>query len=257
MFDTHTHLFDTKLENLLDTVLDKASELNYKGILCVCETETDVEKFLSIYKKYNFLYCSLGIHPHNAKNFNINKFKTMFYSLQQTDKLVAIGETGLDFYYNFSPKEKQVEVFITHIKFAQELSLPIIIHSRNSDEEIYEIISKNKITHAVIHCFSGNITIAKKMLDLGLFLSFTGAITFKNYKNSDVIKYMPLEKLLVETDTPYLSPEPYRGKINTPLNLSYIIQKIAELKNLEFNYVEKITDDNAIKFFKLTKLSTI
>lgn len=251
MFDTHAHLFDNKLANLTKKILDTALELNYTGILCVCETEQEVKNFLSVYKNYKFLYCSLGVHPHNAKNFDKHKFETMFRTLNQTGRLVAVGETGLDFYYNLSPKEKQIEVFISHINFAKELSLPLIIHSRNSNQEVYKILFDHEVKHAVMHCFSGDIDFANKILELGLFISFSGVITFKNNKNLDILKYIPLEKMLVETDSPYLSPEPFRGKINTPLNLSYIIHKIAEVKNLSFKHVEEITDCNAIKIFNL------
>lgn len=254
MFDSHAHLFDKKLTSSVDInhILEQLKNLKFNGIVCICETEPELDLFLNYSSKYEFLYCCVGIHPHNAKEYNYETLKRLVNKAVSSNKLVAIGETGLDFYYNLSSKEKQVEVFISHIKLAKELSLPLVIHSRNSNEEVYEILLEQKVNHAIMHCFDGDINFANKILELGLFISFSGVITFKNNKNLDVVKHVPLEKILVETDTPYLSPEPYRGKINTPLNLPYIIHKIAEIKNLDFEHVEKIIDTNSGRAFNLS-----
>ncbi len=252
MFDTHAHIFDKRLINNIDFLLQKISELNFIGVVCICETEQDVNFFLDYYKKYNFLYCSVGIHPHNAKEFSLEKLQNLFYKLYFTKKLVAIGETGLDFYYNFSSEEEQVQCFLSHIEFAKQYSLPLIIHSRNSDKKIFDILKYNKVDSGVIHCFSGDYIFAKKILDLGLYLGFTGVITFKQNKNyEELISKLPQDRIVIETDTPYLSPEPLRGKTNTPLNLVYILQKISQIKNINLEDLEKIIDTNSLNLFKI------
>jgi TatD DNase family protein len=250
MFDTHAHLFDKKLINNIDSLLEKIKELNFIGITCICETEQDVDLFLDYYKKYSFLYCSVGIHPHNAKEFSLQKLKSLFHKLYSTGKLVAIGETGLDFYYNFSSEEQQIQCFLSHIEFAKQYSLPLIIHSRNSNQKIFDILKINKVEHGVIHCFSGDYTFAKNIL--GLYLGFTGVVTFKQNKiYEELIVKLPEERIVIETDTPYLSPEPFRGKVNTPLNLVYILEKISEFKNKTIEDLEKTIDTNSLNLFNI------
>ncbi|MCS7228034.1 MAG: TatD family hydrolase [Endomicrobia bacterium] len=252
MFDTHSHLFDDKLLNLTDKILSTAAELGFIGILCVCETEKEVENFLSLYKKYKFLYCSLGVHPHNAKNFNENIFETLFFTLSQTGRLVAIGETGLDFYYNYSPRIEQIKCFQYQLEYAKKVSLPVIIHSRNSQQLILEMLQEYKISNGVIHCFTGDYEYAKKFISLGIKIGITGIITFKKSFNlHEVVRNIPTEYLVIETDAPYLSPEPYRGKINTPLNLNIILTKCAEVKNIELSELENKLDINSLQLFNI------
>ncbi len=253
MFDTHTHIFDEKLINQLDRVLKQLESLNFESIICICENEKDINYYLNYYQNYKFLYCSIGVHPHNAKTYSENLLKTLFKKLYDTGRLVAIGEIGLDFYYNFSSYQKQIDAFVSQIEFAKKHSLPIIIHSRNSNHQMLEIIEKYNVDSAVIHCVNDDVNFVDKVIKRGLYVGFTGVITFKNAKNyTEIIKIVPDEKILIETDSPYLAPEPVRGKINTPLNLKYIIQKIAEIKNYDYATVEKITDQNAKKFFRIT-----
>ncbi|MCS7152173.1 MAG: TatD family hydrolase [Endomicrobia bacterium] len=253
MFDTHVHLFNEKLINSfnLDTLLKQLENMHIKGIICICESEPEIDMFINFSQKYPFLYCSVGIHPHNAKDFDEKTLRFLVNKVLHSGKLVAIGETGLDFYYNLSQKEKQIDAFISHIKLAKELSLPIVVHSRNSISEVYKLLLEYKVSIGVMHCFSGDLEFAKKIIDLGLFIGLTGIITFKNYKNLDIVKNVPLEYIVIETDTPYLTPEPYRGKLNTPLNLPLILNKVAQIRNLESNYVEDILDMNAFKLFNL------
>lgn len=253
MFDTHVHLFDKKiLDTNIDVLLNQLKENKFVGINCICETEDEINLFLNYNKTYNFLYCSFGIHPHNAKFFTEEKLTIFFNKLYSTQRLIAIGETGLDFYYNFSDKNFQIKCFLSHIYFAQQYNLPLVIHSRNSDNEVYSILKENNVNNAVIHCFSGDYQTAKKYLDLGLFLGFSGIVTFK--KNQDLIetiKKMPKDRILVETDAPYLTPAPFRGKTNTSLYLPYIIKKIAEIKNVDTETMQEQLDKNAFVFFKL------
>jgi len=252
MFDTHAHLFDKKLLPNIDILLKEINSSNFIGVICICETEQEVDLFLNYYKNYKFLYCSIGIHPHNAKEFNLQKLECLFNKVKPTGKLVAIGETGLDFYYNFSNEKQQINCFLTHIEFAKQYSLPLIIHSRNSDQKIFDILKSNKVEKGVIHCFSGDYDFAKKVLNLGLYLGLTGIITFKkNNKYDELLTKLPEDRIVLETDSPYLSPEPLRGKINTPLNLRYVIEKISKIKNKELKYLEQIFDNNSLNLFNI------
>lgn len=252
MFDTHTHIFDKKLINSIEEILKNLKALNFKGILCICENDFEADMFLKFYKDYEFLYCAAGIHPHNAENFNEKDLKNLINKLLHTGRLVALGETGLDFYYNLSNREKQIKVFLKHIEIAKEYSLPLIIHSRNSNEILYKILTRQKISKGVLHCFSGDKKLAKDIIKLGLYIGVTGIVTFKNSKNiKEVVESVPLEKIVIETDSPYLSPEPLRGKINTPLNLLYILKKIAEIKNLDLKYLEEKLDSNSLELFNI------
>ncbi len=252
MFDTHAHLFDKKLLSNIEILLDKINAENFLGIVCICENEQEVNLFLDYYTKYNFLYCSIGIHPHNAKEFSLQKLQHLFDKTVATNRLVAIGETGLDFYYNFSSEEQQIKCFLAHIEFAKQYSLPLIIHSRNSEQKIFDILKSNKVEKGVIHCFSSDYSFAKNIIDLGLYLGFTGIITFrKNNKYKELIASLPEDRIVLETDTPYLTPEPFRGKINTPLNLIYVLQKMSEIKNKDFKELEKIFDKNSLSLFNI------
>lgn len=251
-FDTHAHLFNKKVLCIVDDILKKAKNLNFKGIVCICETEIEADFFLRYYKFYDFLYCATGVHPHNAEIFNKQILLNLYNKLYSTGKLLAIGETGLDFYYNFSNKKAQIDCFLEHIEFAKKYSLPLIIHLRNSYEEGYNIIKENKVTNGVVHCFTENYTSAEKIISLGLYIGFTGIITFKNNKMiEDTIKKIDVNKIVIETDTPYLSPEPLRGKVNTPLNLIYILQKLSEIKNIKVDEMKNILLKNSMNLFNI------
>ncbi|MEN3013963.1 MAG: TatD family hydrolase [Endomicrobiia bacterium] len=252
MFDTHSHLFDKKILPQLDIILQQINSLNFLGVICICENEKDIEYFLKYYLKYNFLYCSIGIHPHNAKNFNEKNFLYMFETLKKTQRLVAIGETGLDFYYNFSDKETQLRCFYFQLKFAKSQNLPVIIHSRNSKLITYNILKEENITKGIIHCFSEDTEYAKKFVELGFLLGITGIITFeKSTSLKETLKSISISDIVVETDSPYLTPHPYRGRPNNPLYLKYILQEIEKIKGSSFDEIEKITDRNALRVFNL------
>ena len=253
--DSHCHLDSPILNNELDEVISRAYLNGVKYLLTISTTIESYEKIKKIVKKYKNVYGTLGIHPHETKNFSnftIDKIKKM---KSESKKIIGIGETGLDYYYNHSDKKTQKKSFIQHIRAASELKIPIIIHSRNAENDTYEILKsekKNSNLKILLHCFTGTEDFAKKLLDLDSFISVSGIITFKN--NTDLAKAVsniPIEKLLVETDSPYLAPIPYRGKPNEPSFIIHTIDKLSKIKNVSKEYIEKKTSNNFLKLFKI------
>ena len=247
LIDTHSHIYYEKYKNDFNEVLDRANDRGVKKIICV---GTDLEssiKSLEISNTHENIYCTIGYHPHEsskAKEGYLNEFEEM----SKEDKVVAIGETGLDYYYNYSDSNTQKKRFIEQIELAVSLKLPVVIHNRDSDDDLYNIL-KRYHPKGVIHCFSSSIDYAIKILKLGILLSFTGIITFKNSTLDDVIEQINLSDIMVETDSPYLTPEPYRGKRNEPSYVYFIAKKIAEIKNIPIEEVINHTTKNALNLF--------
>jgi len=255
IIDSHCHLDYQSLYSQLDDVISRAELNKIKYLLTISTNVNSFEKIKIIIEKYKNIFGTFGIHPHETKNFtnlNINEIKKF---LNNDKKIIGIGETGLDFYYTHSDKEIQKKIFEVHINAAKELNLPVIVHSRNAEKETYEIIRNAKREGNVkflIHCFTGSENFAKKLLDLDCFISISGIITFKNSSNLiDAVSAIPIEKLLVETDSPYLAPVPYRGKPNEPSFIKYTVEKLANIKNISIEEVEKNTTKNFLKLFNL------
>jgi hydrolase, tatD family len=255
IFDTHAHLDSRDFANDLDTVVDN---LKCAGVTLMLDPGCDIptsKKSIELSNKYDFIYSAIGFHPHEAKYMNESSEKELENLAFKNKKVVAIGEIGLDYYYEYSQKDVQEEVFIRQIKLAQKLNLPFIIHSRDASNDTYELLKKyKKDTDCVLHCFSQSKEMAKLYLDLGCYLSFAGPVTFKKSTNlQEVAKYTPLDRIFIETDSPYLSPEPKRGKRNEPANVKYTGIKIANLKEMNEDNLFKATYNNAVKFFKLNE----
>ena len=255
IIDSHCHLDYQALYSQLDGVISRAELNKIKYLLTISTNIESFEKVKIIIKKYKNIFGTFGIHPHETKNFanlDINKIKK-FYNNEK--KIIGIGETGLDFYYTHSDKEIQKKIFEVHINAAKELNLPVIVHSRNAEKETYEIIKNAKRDSKVkflIHCFTGSENFAKKLLDLDCFISISGIITFKNNSNLiNAVNIIPIEKLLVETDSPYLAPVPFRGKPNEPSFIKYTVEKLANIKKISVDEVEKATTKNFLELFNL------
>ena len=201
-------------------------------------------------EKYKNLYACIGYHPEVSNKIVEKDYETLEEMVKNNSKIVAIGEIGLDYYWNKDNKDKQREVFCKQLEIAEKLKLPVVIHSRDSINETYEILKKYKVS-GVIHCFSGSLEMAKKFISLGFLLGIGGVVTFKNSKLFEVIEKLELTNIVLETDSPYLTPEPNRGKTNESSNIFYIAQKIAEIKNIPLENVAKITTENAIRTFDL------
>lgn len=254
IFDTHSHYDDKRFDEDRFELLD---ELHKNGVSYILNAASDIDSSktgIMLAEKYDFIYTAVGIHPHCAEKADPNTITELEELANQCKKVVAIGEIGLDYYYDFSPREIQKNWLKKQIALAKKLKLPIIIHNRDSHQDIMNIIkSENaKEVGGVFHCYSGSVEMARDVLDNNFYISFAGPVTFKNARKIvDVVKFVPNDRFLVETDCPYLTPEPYRGKRNHSGYLKYIIQKIAEIKGLDFERVAELTTENGRKLFSI------
>ena len=247
MIDTHCHLYDKKLINDLDDIVINAKNANIIKMICIGDSIETSKKSIEISETYNQIYASFGIHPHEAREAP-NLYLDIIKKNAMHKKVVAIGEIGLDYHYNFSDPKIQKKVFREQLELAKELDLPAVVHCRNADEDLYNIISESKHSKGVVHCFASDISFANKIIDLGFKISFTGMITFVKHLEI-VIKAIDLKHLLIETDSPYLTPIPYRGKTNQPAYVKQIAKAIASIKNISIEEVDKITTENAFLLF--------
>ena len=252
MIDSHCHLDHEPMYSDLENVISRSKNVGIEKILSICTTIESFNKILKIIDIDSIIYGTFGIHPHECSDNKITKNEIINY-VNQNKKIIAIGESGLDFYYDHSDRNKQQESFKTHIEAAIELDIPIIVHSRNAENETYEILKnyekfKPKI---LMHCFTGSTEFANKLLTLGAFFSASGIITFKNSLSlQETFKLIPNDKLLIETDSPYLAPVPLRGKKNEPSFLKHTLDKLSHLKKTEIHNMEKITSENFNLLFK-------
>ena len=246
MIDSHCHLDHEPLYNNIKDVLIRAKEIGITKLLTICTTFKSFEKILNIVKIDPIIFGTFGIHPHECEN-EVAQKDLIIKKINNNKKIIGVGETGLDFFYNHSDKKKQVSSFISHIEAAINLDLPIIVHSRNAENETFEILDSYKKSNPkiLLHCFTGSIKFAKNLLKLNAFFSASGIITFKNSLDlQNTFSFLPLEKLLIETDSPYLAPIPMRGKKNEPSYIKFTAEKLAFLKKLNFKELDKITTNN-------------
>ena len=246
MIDSHCHLDYEPISSNLDDIIKRSKNEGIEKLLTICTTKESYKNILKIIDSDEIIFGTFGIHPHEADKNEINKFE-IISSVKQNKKIIGIGETGLDFFYNNSKKEAQIKSFETHIEAAIELKLPLIVHSRSAEKETYEILKKNyhQNLKILMHCFTGSTSFAKKLLELNAFFSASGIITFKKSNDlANTFKSIPNNRILIETDSPYLSPEPLRGKVNEPGNLKYTLKFLANLKNETEDNFSIITTNN-------------
>jgi len=250
IIDSHCHLDYEPLINNIDQILLNAKKNNIAKLLTIGTSLESSKKVLDIINKYSNVYGAIGIHP-NSTTGNLEKLDDILALKNNNKKVIAFGETGLDYFYKRSEKNDQIFSFEQHIEFSISENVPVIIHTRDADDDTISIIKKYyKKTNFLIHCFTGTLDFAKKILDLNCIISFSGIITFKKSNNlRDVVKYVPLEKMLIETDSPYLSPDPFRGKSNEPANAKIVAETIASIKQIPFDEVASSTTANFEKFF--------
>ena len=251
LIDTHVHIDDECYDKDRDAVIARAKEEGVDYILVVASDLKSSKKCVKLTEEFKSLYAAVGVHPHEAKTVDKDTYFEL-KELAKNEKVVAIGEIGLDYHYNYSPREVQKEVFMNQIRLAKELRLPIIIHHREALSDTIEMVRKEGIKEGVFHCFSGSLEEAEEVISLGFYVSHAGPVTFKNAKRlQELVKELPLDKLLIETDGPYLSPHPFRGKRNEPAYLKYIAERIAELKNLTLEEIAQRTTENAKRLFRI------
>ena len=251
MIDSHCHLDHSPLFDDIDNVIKRSKEVGIEKLLTICTTIKSFEKIKLLVKHDDIIFGTYGIHPHEAKNDKVNS-DIIIKEVKNNDKIIGIGETGLDFYYNHSDKDDQMTSFEEHIKASLELNIPLIVHSRNAEKETLEVFSKykNKNLKILMHCFTGSKEFAESLLSFGTYFSASGIITFKNsLELQNTFKHIPLNRILIETDSPYLAPVPNRGKQNEPSYVKYTAQKLADIKNISNLDLIKNTSSNFNNLF--------
>ena len=253
LIDSHAHIQSSEFAGEAAEVIQRARDVGVEKIIVVggAGPLASNRAALELAQAYSGLYSTVGMHPHDAKEVSEIDLKKL-RDLAGNAKVVAIGETGLDFYYNHSPRELQIDLFRRFIQMAQETGLPLIVHSRQSESEVAELLrdeGKGKV-RGVIHCFTGDFEAAKSFLDLGFYISFSGIITFKNAEPlRDVLRRLPLERILIETDSPYLAPVPHRGRRNEPAYVRWVAETVVRLKGESLERVAEITSGSARSLF--------
>jgi TatD DNase family protein len=252
LIDSHAHLEMKDFDRDRDRVIARAQEAGVTQIVTVATTIPDIHKALEIARKYDCVHVAAGIHPHEMKDIHPGDYEEIRRLVRQEKRIVAFGEIGLDFYRNHSPRDVQLDRFRELLCLGKELNLPIIIHDRDAHEETLRILEeeKNGSWRGVFHCFSGDTVMAKKVIQMGFSISIPGTVTFsKSSVQQEVVRTIPLEKVLLETDCPYLTPEPHRGKRNEPAFVRFTAEKVALLRGLTLNDVARITSVNARRLF--------
>lgn len=255
LIDTHSHINDEKLTSVLNEIIQNCQKGDIKRIICPSSSLDSSKTSLAVAQNQN-IFCALGVHPENANEYNFETENWLRANLANP-KVVAVGEIGLDYHYTTDNKQKQLEVLFRQMELAHKFDLPIIFHIRDSFGDFFDFYARHKdlCKAGVVHCFEGDKEIAKQVLDLGLMISITGLVTFKHREAlRETVKFIPLDRLMVETDAPYLAPEPHRGEINRPEFVKYVAQKIAEIKGITLSEVEDVTTQNAYKFFKKMRI---
>lgn len=251
LFDTHVHLNDQQFQEDLSEVIERALEKGIQYMVVVGFDRPTIKRAIELAESYDFIYASVGWHPVDAIDMQPEDLNYL-ESLAAHPKVVALGEMGLDYHWDKSPKDVQKEVFIKQIHLAKKVGLPIIIHNREATEDIINILKEEGAAEVggIMHCFSGSVEVAKQCLDMNFYISLGGPVTFKNAKKpKEVAEAVPLDKLLIETDCPYLAPHPFRGKRNEPSYVTLVAEEIARLRGLTYEEVTEYTTVNAKRLF--------
>ncbi len=251
IFDSHSHYTDSSFDEDRDTLLKSMPQKGVSGIVVVASSLDDSKKCIEIAEGYDYTYAACGVHPEcEAKTPDgfVAELETL---LRSSDKVRALGEIGLDYHYDDYNRERQIKLFTQQLELAKDMNLPVIIHSRNANDDTMEILRKYK-PNGVLHCFSGSAETAKEVISLGMYISFTGVLTFKNAKKAlKALGEVPLDRLMLETDCPYMAPEPYRGQRCDSSMIARIAEKAAEIKGVSPQEILDVTAENAKRFFRI------
>lgn len=250
-FDTHAHIDDKKYDETRYSVIKGAIG---GGVELIANIGADIESSrnsVMLAENYDFIYATVGVHPHETQNFTSVEIEILG-KLAQHKKVCAIGEIGFDYHYDFSDKASQAHAFNEQMDLAKQLKMPVVIHSREAQKDTLDVLETHGELSGIVHSYSGSLESAKILLNLGYYLSFNGIITFKNsVKAKEIISYIPRDRLLIETDCPYLAPEPFRGKINTPDMVCYVAQTVADIWDVPLEEVAKITLENGKRVYNI------
>jgi TatD DNase family protein len=255
LFDTHAHLNAIQYEEDIVEVIQRAKSENVTHIVVVGFDKDTIKKAMELTDQYDMIYAAVGWHPVDAIDMTDDDLKWI-KELASHPKVVAIGEMGLDYYWDKSPKDIQKQVFRKQIQLAREVQLPIIIHNREATEDVIKILQEENASEVggIMHCFTGSLEVAKQCMDMNFYISFGGPVTFKNAKKpKEVAAEIPMDRLLIETDCPYLTPHPFRGKRNEPSYVKYVAEQIATLKEVSVEEIARKTSDNAMRLFGITR----
>ncbi len=250
LIDTHCHLFYKDLKNDLDNMLNRANELGVNRFITVGTNLDDSRECLILADAHENIFASAGVHPHDSKDAP-EDYLDQIAELMTSSKMVAVGEMGLDYFRNISDPKIQLNIFREQLALAEQLQKPVIFHNREADEDVIKLLSEFPNITGVAHCFSSTLDTAKTFVEMGFYISFSGNLTFKNSHLPDVAKELPLEKLLVETDSPYLSPVPFRGRPNEPGRTRFVAEKLAEIHGVSLKIIADKTTENATELFNL------
>ena len=253
IIDSHCHLTYDPMSSSLKETIDRANKDGVKYMLTISTDDKSYGKILDIIENYKCVYGTYGIHPHEAKNHQNLKSIDIIKKAKKSNKIIGIGETGLDFYYNHSEKNQQVNSFLEHIYASQTTGLPLIVHTRSAEDETLKILKeskKKKDFKILIHCFTGSKKFAFNLLDIGAYISASGVVTFNKSKElAETFKVIPEDRILVETDSPYLAPVPLRGKPNEPSYITHTVRFLSSIKNISYESFSKITSQNFFHLF--------
>ncbi len=253
LFDAHSHLDSKKFDSDRDAMIQRAQLNQVSYIFNPGADLVSSQEAVKLAEAYAFIYAGVGIHPHDVKDMD-DHMLALIKALASHEKVKAIGEIGLDYHYDFSPREDQKKWFIEQLRLARDLKLPVVIHDREANGDVFQILKTEKAfeTGVQMHCYSGSAELAMQYVSLGAMISIAGPVTYKNARKTvDVVKAVPIEHLMIETDAPYLTPEPFRGRRNEPMYVRQTCEKMAAIKGIGWERFAEITCENAKRFFKI------
>ncbi|HEY5537871.1 MAG TPA: TatD family hydrolase [Acetobacterium sp.] len=252
LIDSHAHIDEEKYDNDREEVLENARAAGVELIINPASDEESSRRAVALSEKYPMVYATVGFHPHDAKSYNCKEHGQMLREWAKKDKVIAIGEIGLDYHYDLSPRDIQQSVFVDQLMIAKEIALPVVIHNRESMEDMWRLLKEHFSPEVggVMHSYSGSVEMARIFLDMGFYLSISGTLTFKNARKlPEVVAMMPLNRLLVETDSPYMTPTPHRGKRNEPAYVRFVAEEVARIRGMSIEALEEITTENTKRVF--------
>lgn len=254
LFDTHAHFDDPQFDSDRENVIQSLKEFGVSRVMNIGANLETSRKAVALAEKYDFFYASVGVHPSDTKGMTEMDLEELRSLAKAHPKVHAIGEIGLDYHYEDANPEEQKRWLVRQLELAKELDLPVVIHDRDSKGECLEILRKMDVSNGVMHCFSGSAQTARELVEMGFMISFTGVLTFKNARRAvEACAAVPLERLMIETDCPYMAPEPYRGQRNFSGYVKEVAKKMAEIKGVSFEELAEITMKNALRFYRIEK----